>query len=233
MMQKSRSQRVWGAIGALLIAAGLCILAVSVYQLTIGEQQASEQQETRAEEVPLVLIGDGSASEAPGGSNALAEGEFFAKLYAPRFGAEYVRNIAEGTSLEKVLNTVGLGHYSSTQMPGEVGNFAIAGHRAGNGGPLREIDKFVSGDLVYVETSSTWFTYKFLESKVVEPNAIGVIDAVPQGLTQQGGTSSNGKFLTLTSCTPIYVNTQRIIAWFELVAEQPTSSGVPSGLPQG
>jgi sortase A len=118
-------------------------------------------------------------------------------------------------------------------MPGEVGNFAIAGHRAGNGGPLREIDKFVSGDLVYVETASTWFTYRFLESKVVEPDAIGVIDAMPQGLTQQGGTSSNGKFLTLTSCTPIYVNTQRIIAWFELVAEQPTSSGVQSGLPQG
>jgi sortase A len=222
MMQKSRSQRVWGAIGALLIAAGLCILAVSVYQLTIGEQQASEQQESRAEEVPLVSIGDGSAGEAPG-SSVLAEGEVFAKLYAPRFGADYVRNIAEGTSLEKVLNTVGLGHYSGTQMPGEVGNFAVAGHRAGNGGPLRQIDKFVSGDLVYVETASTRFTYRFLESKVVEPNAIGVIDAVPQGLTQQGGSSSNGKFLTLTSCTPIYVNTQRIIAWFELVAEQPRS----------
>lgn len=224
--------KTWKAISAGLIVAGLGITGFSVYQLTLGEQMASENQQATAQEVPLVSVGDGSASET-GGSSTLAEGEVFAKFYAPRFGTDYVRNIAEGTSLEKVLNTVGLGHYSSTQMPGEVGNFAIAGHRAGNGGPLREIDKFVSGDLVYVETASTWFTYRFLESKVVEPDAIGVIDAMPQGLTQQGGTSSNGKFLTLTSCTPIYVNTQRIIAWFELVAEQPTSSGVPSGLPQG
>ena len=228
-MKTNRSKRAWGAVGAGLVLAGLTVVGFSAYQLTIGEQQASEQQKMQAEEVPLVAVaGDGTGASV--GASDLNEGDVFAKLYAPRFGSDYVRNIAEGTSVEKVLNTVGLGHYSKTQMPGELGNFAIAGHRAGNGGPLREIDKFVPGDLVYVETANTWFTYKFLESKVVEPNSIGVIDPQPQGLTKPVAT---GKYLTMTSCTPIYVNTQRIIAWFELVDEQPTSSGAPDGLPQG
>lgn len=232
-MKTNQSNWAWRAGGAGLILAGLAIVGASVYQLTIGEQQASEEQKAQALEVPLVAVADDSAGDDSGasvGASGLNEGDVFAKLYAPRFGSEYVRNIAEGTSVEEVLNTIGLGHYSQTQMPGEVGNFAIAGHRAGNGGPLREIDKFVPGDLAYVETADTWFIYKFLESKVVEPDAIGVINPHPSGLTKLGAT---GKYLTMTSCTPIYVNTQRIIAWFELVNEQPTSLGAPDGLPQG
>jgi sortase A len=103
-------------------------------------------------------------------------------------------------------------------MPGQLGNFAIAGHRAGNGGPMRLIDKFQDGDLVYVETATTKYTYRYLESKIVAPEEVGVIAPEPAGLTKKSGP---GKYLTLTTCTPIYVNTERFIAWFEQIAEQP------------
>jgi sortase A len=232
VVKTNSSKKIWGAFGSLLIVAGLAILAVSVYQLTIGEQLATEQQKVQALEVPLVATADdGADGDSQSAKTAnFSEGEIFAKLYVPRFGDDYVRNIAEGTSVDKVLNTVGLGHYGITQLPGEVGNFAIAGHRAGNGGPMRAIDKFVTGDLVYVETAGTWFTYRFLESKIVEPTEVGVINPQPEGLTKL---SATGKYLTMTSCTPIYVNSQRIIAWFELVGERPNSSGAPDGLPRG
>ena len=194
-----------------LLIAGIVLVATSAYNLTIGEKLATQKQQAAAEVVPLKV----SASESS--ASDLQVGEVFAKLYAPRLGENYVREIAEGTSLEKVLNTVGLGHYQSTQMPDEVGNFAIAGHRAGNGGPFRNIDKFVAGDEVYVETATKRFTYRYLDSKVVPPTALNVIGAQPSELTQK---SESGKYLTLTSCTPIYVNTNRIIVWFEQVAEQ-------------
>ncbi len=195
-----------------LLAAGVLLVLVSAYNLTVGDQLAGETQQAAAEVVPLKV--------SPSGLNEseLAVGEVFAKFYAPRLGTNYVREIAEGTSLEKVLNKVGLGHYQHTQLPGEVGNFAIAGHRAGNGGPLRNIDKFTDGDLVQVETADKKFTYKYLQTKIVDPSEIGVIEPVPMGLTKK---SESGKYLTLTSCTPIYVNTNRIIVWFEQVAEQP------------
>lgn len=161
-----------------LLAAGVLLVLVSAYNLTVGDQLAGETQQAAAEVVPLRV--------SPSGLNEseLAVGEVFAKFYAPRLGTNYVREIAEGTSLEKVLNKVGLGHYQHTQLPGEVGNFAIAGHRAGNGGPLRNIDKFTDGDLVQVETADKKFTYKYLQTKIVDPSEIGVIEPVPMGLTK-------------------------------------------------
>jgi sortase A len=193
-----------------LILSGAVLVVYAIYTSTFAEQIASNQQQKLAEVVPLD-VSQTSSSE-------LATGQIFAKLYVPRFGKDYVRNIAEGTSVSMVLNTIGIGHYPSTQMPGEVGNFAIAGHRAGNGGPMRNIDKLVTGDLAYVETTNKRYTYRFLQYKVVSPDALGVIKPVPEGLN---GAVATASYLTMTTCTPIYINTERFIAWFELVGEAP------------
>lgn len=202
-------KRPWILIPAtLLVLSGLAILGNSLYDLTFGDDSAGQKQQVQAETVPLV--------EPEGSGGSLKVGEVFAKLYAPRLGKDYVRNIAEGTSVTKVLNNVGIGHYVSTQLPGEVGNFALAAHRNGNGGPFRNIDKFVAGDEVVIETASAKYTYRYLQTKVVEPNDLGVISKNPSELTVP---ATSGKYLTLTTCTPIYINTQRLIVWFALVGE--------------
>jgi sortase A len=126
-----------------------------------------------------------------------------------------------------VLNEIGIGRYSSSEMPGEVGNFAVAAHRGGFGGAFRDIDKLVTGDRVYIETKDTWFIYKFLETEVVKPNEVGVIDSVPEKLDVA---VLGGRYLTMTSCTPIFINTDRIISWFELERAQPRSAGMPYDL---
>jgi sortase A len=176
-----------------LLALGLMLVATSVFNLTIGDQLAGDKQQKAAELEPLIVQSDPAEGNGP-----LPVGQVFAKFSSPRLGETYLRDIAEGTSLDKVLNKVGIGHYVTTQMPGEVGNFAIAGHRAGNGGPMRDIDKFVPGDLAYVETATKKFTYRYLEKKIVPPTEIGVINADPVGLKTK---SESGKYLTLTSCT--------------------------------
>ena len=175
--------------------------------MTFGDQNSASQQQHAAEVEPLVTSSDRVDGE-------LHAGDVFAKIRIPRFGENYVRNIAEGTSVSKVLNTVGIGHYLGTAMPGEVGNFALAGHRAGNGGPMRLIDKFQDGDQLTVETTNGIFNYRYVQSAIVSPEAVGVIAPVPEGLK---GAVANGKYLTLTTCTPIYVNTERYVAWFELI----------------
>lgn len=197
-------------LATVFILSGAALVVYAIYSATIGEQTASDQQQRLAEVMPL------DVSQAS--NSDLDAGDIFAKIYVPRFGQDYVRNIAEGTSVSKVLNTIGIGHYPSTQMPGEVGNFAIAGHRAGNGGPMRNIDKLVSGDLAYVETANKRYTYRFLQSKVVSPEDVGVIAPVPEGLK---GAVATASYLTMTTCTPIYINTERYVAWFELVGEAP------------
>ena len=152
--------------------------------------------------------------------------EFIATLYVPRFGKTYHRTIQEGTT-PAVLNGAGLGHYVETQLPGDEGNFAIAGHRAANGGPMLLIDKLRSGDKAYLKTKTGWFVYQWLATKVVKPIDVSVIYPVPPKLP---GAEIGGSYMTFTSCTPVHVNTFRIAAWFELVEGSDLSEGTPAGL---
>lgn len=144
----------------------------------------------------------------------IKEGTPIAVMTAPRLGAKWVKTVYEGTSVSKVLTPLGLGHYTMTQMPGEFGNFAVAGHRFGSGGPFLNIDKFRNGDLVYVKTKTAKFTYRFLQTKVVEPSAVGVLLPSPTGLT---AARQSEALLTLQTCTPVHINTKRLIVWFELI----------------
>jgi hypothetical protein len=69
------------------------------------------------------------------------------------------------------------------------------------------------GDKVYVQTNEAWYTYRYLQTKIVKPDEIDVISPAPKSLI---GSKEGGRYLTMTSCDPIYVNTNRIIVWFEL-----------------
>lgn len=183
---------------------------------------------TLATALTLGVAGANSATATPvhPGPVFLKPMAVIGQLYVPRFGKTYVRTIQEGTT-PSVLNGVGLGHYVETQLPGDQGNFAIAGHRAANGGPMLKIDKFRKGDLAFVKTKTDWFTYKWVATKIVKPTDVSVVYPVPVGMP---GAESGGSYLTLTSCTPIHVNTFRIAAWFELVSATLVSDGAPEGL---
>ena len=61
-------------------------------------------------------------------TQAPAYGEVYGVVYIPRLGEGYARPLAEGVGTD-VLDTLGLGRYPGTQLPGEYGNLALAGHR--------------------------------------------------------------------------------------------------------
>ena len=92
-----------------------------------------------------VTIAKAQEGDAPVQPKDAKYGDLIAQIYIPRFGSQWHRNIVEGTTLEQ-LNRHGLGHYDTTQMPGQVGNFAVAGHRNGYGQPLGDVDKLQEGD---------------------------------------------------------------------------------------
>lgn len=145
-------------------------------------------------------------------------GQVFGRMRIPRLGSDWVRLIGEGTKWHPVLNEIGIGHYIGTAMPGQVGNFATAAHRGGFGGSYKNIHRLVKGDLAYVETDDGVYTYEYMQTKIVLPSDSNVISAVPRELI---GAHAGGRYMTLTSCEPIYVNTHRIIVWLELKAFAP------------
>ncbi|MFP5282231.1 MAG: sortase domain-bontaining protein [Actinomycetes bacterium] len=52
-----------------------------------------------------------------------------------------------------------MGHYPSTAGPGQVGNFALAGHRITHGQPFARLLELDRGDKVVVETRDAVYTY--------------------------------------------------------------------------
>ncbi len=84
-----------------------------------------------------------------------APGEAVAILRIPALGGrEYP--VLVGTS-DDVL-ALGVGWYEGTAAPGEVGNFAVAGHR-GLSGPLSRLDELPAGAEIVVETQAATHTY--------------------------------------------------------------------------
>jgi len=146
-------------------------------------------------------------------------------MYIPRFGANYTRPIVQGTTSD-VLDTLGLGHYGTTAMPGAVGNFAVAGHRQTHGAVLDNIHTLVPGDKIYVQTKDGYYTYVFRNNQIVMPSRTDVLEPVPT----LPGVAPTERYLTMTSCNPRFGAEERIIAYALLDSWRPASAGPPADI---
>ena len=115
-------------------------------------------------------------------TQAPAYGEVYGVVYIPRLGEGYARPLAEGVGAD-VLDTLGLGRYPGTQLPGEYGNLALAGHRQTNGAVLDHIDELQTGDAIYVRTAQGYYTYRVYESTIVLPHQVRSLPPTPMLLT--------------------------------------------------
>ncbi|MDO9589622.1 MAG: class E sortase [Microcella sp.] len=230
---------VVGVLGEVLITAGVVVMLFLGWYIWLDDIMSGSEQQVAAVEVqeqwqteweraeavterPTVDNGEPVVAQPP------AAGEVFATLIVPRFGDDYVRKIAGGIDLRTVLNsrTIGVGHYPDTQMPGEMGNFAIAAHRNTYGGAFSDIDKLRVGDLLYVETADGWYEYAFRGLEYVWPTYVSVLEPVPR----EPDVAATDRFLTLTSCNPRYSSAERIIAYAVMENWYPRAGGPPAAL---
>ncbi|MER6305708.1 class E sortase [Streptomyces sp. NPDC001657] len=152
-------------------------------------------------------------------------GDSFAVMYVPRFGADWAKPVLEGTATGTLQR--GLGHYARTARLGDLGNFAVAGHRRTYGDPFKDFPELRPGDAVVLSDGTTWFTYRIDNRPYTTlPGDIGVIDPVPR----KSGFNGPGRYLTLTTCEPEWGHSHRLIAWAHLDATQPVAQGRPSAL---
>ncbi len=227
-----------GVLGELLLTGGVLVLLFLGWQLWWNDMimansqssaaaSQSEQwlEQAHAPRQPVEVGAEPIDYGAPVVSAVPGTGESFAVLFIPRFGEDYKRVVAEGVGIG-VLNSSdsGIGHYPGTQMPGELGNFAVASHRSANGGGMHVINEFQLGDPIYVQTADGWFTYRYRDLEYVQPSEVSVIAPVPR----HDGVAPTQSVITLTSCNPLYSTDERIIAYGVLESWQPASAGPPS-----
>lgn len=107
--------------------------------------------------------------------------------------------IVEGTGTEALRRSVG--HMTGTDLPGEIGNSVLAGHRGYSYGRLfNRLDELKVGDQIIVTTKKGKYTYEVYETKIVKPTDLSVLNR-----------NSRDKVLTLITCTPMFKSTHRII----------------------
>lgn len=224
---------VLGVIGDTLITAGVLVLLFIVWQqwfndLVVARQHAAQSaaisrsfgEVTNPKTRPSGGWGDPKVSAQP--ANATP----FGVMYVPRFGADYAVPMGGGTTTTGTLDTIGIGHYDDTSMPGAVGNFAVAGHRTTYGAPFNKIASLQVGDKIYLETADGWYTYTFRNLEYVKPTQVSVLDQVPDS----PGQAATDRVMTMTSCNPMYSATERIVAFSTYDSWQPRSAGPPAAI---
>ncbi len=119
--------------------------------------------------------------------------------------------IYHGTSDETLLK--GIGHLKGTSLPvGGIGTRAVlTGHRGlANAEMFTKLNKVVVGDEFTLEILDQALSYRVTEIKVVEPEDTEELQAVP-----------DRDLVTLVTCTPLGVNTQRILVTGERLLPTP------------
>ena len=165
-----------------------------------GRTQAGLQEELSLGTAPVPVVRAGASTPA---ASRAAHGKPFAELRIPRFGDDWRWAVVEGTDAAAL--ELGPGHYPGTPMPGEVGNAAIAAHRAGHGDPFIDFDDLRRRDSVEITQGDTTWVYRVVrEPWIVTADAHHVLDPLP------------GHKLTLTTCWPKYGSSKRLIAVAEL-----------------
>lgn len=100
----------------------------------------------------------------------------------------------------------GAGTVLEGAMPGQPGNFVLAGHRGWSKGRyFNRLDELEAGDVIDLDTTAGTIRYKVTEKTVVEPDDLSVLKSGESAYT-----------LTLITCHPKKTHTHRLIVKAEL-----------------
>lgn len=115
--------------------------------------------------------------------------------------------ITDATQAHLALSVASILH---TGKSGQIGNYAIAGHRSHTFGKnFNRLDEVEVGDNIQVQTAAETYTYVVKSKQYVKPMQVEVLEG-------------NGKDreITLITCHPLYNPTKRIIVKGILVEDQ-------------
>lgn len=219
-------------LGEVMITIGLILLLFAGYEIwgkaaIVSDHQRDLDSQLTQEWADPTLVApstdpSASVSPTPPAPPPPPPGGSIGRLYIPRLDKYWV--VVEGVTPGDIAYAPG--HYPNTARPGEIGNFAVAGHRSP--AIFWDLDRMRAGDAIVVETRSTFYIYRVTTTEIVPPTAVQVLAPVPD----QPGVAATQAMLTLTTCNPKWDNYQRLIVHAKLQRAQARSDGRPAELQQ-
>ena len=152
------------------------------------------------------------------------------RLIIPKLNVDVPINF--DVALSDVMSAMnhGVAHYrisGASAYPGEVGNFIITGHSAGDvysSNPYKYIfsglERLEEGDLIYVNYNSVRYTYKVTGKQVIEPTNV-------EALVVQ----TDRPLITLVTCTPLGTSRYRLLVTGEQISPSYESTSSESQTP--
>lgn len=223
-----RARRRRGAalrwLSTLLILAGLALGADVVATLLwqepvtaiVAELRRSQIDERWARGVPLNRVDRAELASIDTLDARLAflarreaagvpDGAALGRLVIPRIGlsAALIQG-ATSSGLE-----LGPAHYRETDLPGEGGTVAIAGHRTTYLAPFKQINRLRAGDPITLTMPYGIFTYVVSRLAVVTPRSWWITHNVGQDE------------LVLSSCNPLFSAAERLVVFARLATVRP------------
>lgn len=227
-------RRVVVAGGALIVFA--VVLATELLVQVQSENASFEASQSAAAEVWATLEPDPPEASAPEpavvgglvGQPLEVQAEAAAPVSPPFARMRFLRKGSdEPVVTDRILYVgpdvterglaAGPGRYPGTGQLGRPGNVAVAGHRTGWGSPFLNLDDLAPGDRIkLVDREGIRHTYVVRESRLVAPSEDWVLGPDPLGTGEPT--------LTLTTCDPPEVNTERLIVFATLAKSVPLPS---------
>ncbi|WP_151477231.1 class E sortase [Streptomyces albicerus] len=194
--------------GELLITAGLILGLFVAYSLWWTNVVADREADKQGDKVRDHWAED----RGPVGLDT-KDGIGFLHVPAMKNGEVLVK---KGTST-KSLNDGIAGYYTdpvkSALPQDKKGNFSLAAHRDGHGAQFHNIDKLKKGDAIVFETKDNWYVYK-VYATLPETSKFNVKVLAP--IPKESGKKKAGRYITLTTCTPVFTSRYRYVVWGEL-----------------
>ena len=139
------------------------------------------------------------------------------KLIIPKLNVDVPLHF--GIGLDDVMSAMNYGvvHYrinGASAYPGEVGNFVVMGHSAGDIYSANQykfifsgLERLEEGDIIYVHYNSVRYTYRMTKNEVVWPTEVSKLVV-----------ETDKPIMTLVTCWPLGTSRQRLLVTAEQIS---------------
>lgn len=196
-------QRLLSFVGALLVLFGIGLLIyvgiTYARQVTApGVKPWTDTQQKQGRRIASGLAGTQKVA-VPRTSAPTAPGPPAVRIVIPRIAVD--ARVIQTPPQNGVWNVAdwAVGHLSTTPNPGAPGNGAYAAHNDIKGELFKRLGELQPGNQVLLYTATMVYRYVVTGQKIVDPSNISVLAPTKQAT------------VTLITCTPYWVDTQRLI----------------------
>ncbi|MQM28121.1 class E sortase [Glycomyces sp. NEAU-7082] len=194
-------------LGEVLITLGAIVLLYAGYEVFGVSGEINNEQEHLSADLDTIWQEEAEGEE---GSPVPELGDAFARMWAPDIRAESW-TLVEGTEPADIEYAPG--RYLDGAMPGEQGNFTLAGHNVP--AIFQNIRDLEPGDKVVIETKDNFYVYEVQDSEVVNETQVDITAPVPRDPGAEPG--DEDYWLTLFTCHPLWDNYERYVVYSQLV----------------